>query len=275
MINLQITSPLALRVGCEFVHDASGDTPAVVLVRPNEHTNQVMSEQWTVDPPAPHHDYRDIYGNACRRLTFGRGKSTLRYDAVVHVPPTPADTDWFAREVPVAQLPDDTLIYTLPSRLIPSDQLSDQAWELFGHLQPGWSRIQAICDWVHANLRFSYGTSRPHTTAADVLAAGTGVCRDFAQVSVSFCRALNIPARYAFGYLPDIGVPLSDTPMDFCAWFEAYLGDRWYTFDPRNNQRRIGHVVIGRGRDALDVAMVTVYGDAQLEGMTVWADQSG
>jgi transglutaminase-like putative cysteine protease len=271
---IQIASPLALRVGCEFVHDAGFATPAVVLVRADEREVQVMSEQWTIEPPTLHHDYRDLYGNACRRLTFAPGKTTLRYDAVVHVPPTPADTDWFALEVPVADLPDDTLVYTLPSRLCPSDRLADRAWELFGHLQPGWSRVQAICDWAHANIHFAYGSSQPYTTSADVVEAGTGVCRDFAQVAVSFCRALNIPARYAFGYLPDIGIPLSDAPMDFCAWFEAYLGDRWYTFDPRNNQRRIGHVIIARGRDALDVAMVTTYGDARLETMTVWADKN-
>jgi transglutaminase-like putative cysteine protease len=270
----QIVSPLALRVGCEFVQDAATPTPAVVLVRAEEREHQVMSETWTVDPPTPHHDYRDLYGNACRRLTFMPGKTTLRYDAVVHVPSAPADTDWFAREVPVAELPDDALLFTLPSRLCPSDLLSDRAWELFGHLQPGWSRVQAICDWVHGSIRFAYGTSLPHTTSVDVLDAGTGVCRDFAQIAVSFCRALNIPARYAFGYLPDIGIPYTDAPMDFCAWFEAYLGDRWYTFDPRNNQRRIGHVTIARGRDALDVAMVTTFGDVRLESMTVWADKN-
>jgi transglutaminase-like putative cysteine protease len=267
---------LAIRIGCEFVFEnqTAIPTPSVFLVRPDAQATDVRSEHWSSDPPAPHHDYRDLYGNACRRLNLAPGFTTLRYDAVANVPPTPAETDWSAREVPVAELPDETLLYTLPSRLCPSDALGDRAWELFGGVQPGWSRVQAICDWVNGHLAFSYGTSKPHTTAVDVLEAATGVCRDFAQLAVTFCRALNIPARYAFGYLPDIGVPPVTAAMDFCAWFEAYLGDRWWTFDPRNNQRRIGHIPIARGRDAIDVAMATTYGSARLDKMTVWADQT-
>jgi len=272
---MSVATTLAIRVGCEFVYDAEFPTPAVLLVRPDDHDPAVRlrSEAWTVDPETPHHDYRDMYGNACRRLTFAPGTTSFRYDAVVDVPPAPAETDLTARELPVEELPDDTLVYTLPSRLCVSDLLSDRAWELFGGVAPGWGRVQAICDWVHDHLKFSYGTSLSHTTAADVLEAATGVCRDFAQLSVTFCRALNIPARYCFGYLPDIGVPLTDAEMDFCAWFEAYLGGRWWTFDPRNNQRRIGHIPIARGRDAIDVAMVTTYGSARLDKMTVWADR--
>jgi len=269
---MQVASLLAVRVGCEFVYDADAPTPAVLLVRPDPRDHRVRKETWTISPPTPHHDYRDLYGNVCRRFTFTPGVTTLRYDAHVQVLPTPADTNWEAPELPVERLPDEALVYTLPSRYCLSDQLGDRAWELFGGVEPGWNRVQAICDWVHDNIGFAYGTSRPDTTAVDVLNAGKGVCRDFAQVAISFCRALNIPARYAFGYLPDIGVPPPDAAMDFCAWFEAYLGDRWWTFDPRNNARRIGHIVIARGRDALDVAMVTTYGTAKLESMTVWAD---
>jgi transglutaminase-like putative cysteine protease len=264
---MSIASRLAIRVGCEFVYEAEWPTPAVFLVQPDDREQPVRGVAWTSDPPTAHHDYRDLYGNVCRRLTFAPGTTTLRYDALVD--------DWSAREVPVAALPDETLLFTLPSRLCPSDLLADRAWELFGGVEPGWARVQAICDWVHGNTRFSYGTSRPHTTAADVLEAGIGVCRDFAQLAVTFCRALNVPARYCFGYLPDIGVPPVDAEMDFCAWFEAYLGERWWTFDPRNNQRRIGHIAIARGRDAVDVAMVTTYGSAQLKKMTVWADHTG
>ena len=148
------------------------------------------------------------------------------------------------------------------------------AWQLFGGIDSGWGRVQAICDWVHGNIRFQYGTSNSLTTAADVCSAGVGVCRDFAHLAVTFCRALNIPARYVFGYLPDIGVPPPDAPMDFCAWMEVYLGGRWWTFDPRNNQPRIGRVLVGRGRDALDVAMLTTYGSPRLKKMTVWADET-
>lgn len=271
---MSVASTLAVRVGCEFVYETEWATPSVFLVVPDEREQPVRDARWTSDPPTPHHDYRDLYGNLCRRLTIAPGTTRLRYDALVDVPPAPAQSDVSARQVPVAELPDETLLYTLPSRLCPSDVLSDRAWELFGGAEPGWARVQAVCDWVHGNTRFSYGTSRPHTTAADVLDAGTGVCRDFAQLSIAFCRALNIPARYCFGYLPDIGVPPPEAEMDFCAWFEAYLGERWWTFDPRNNQRRIGHIPIARGRDAVDVAMVTTYGSAQLKKMTVWADQT-
>jgi transglutaminase-like putative cysteine protease len=146
------------------------------------------------------------------------------------------------------------------------------AWQLFGTMEPGWARVQAICDWVHSNIRFQYGSSNSLTTAADVCAQGIGVCRDFAHLAVTFCRALHIPARYVFGYLPDIGVPPPDDPMDFCAWIEVYLAGRWWTFDPRNNEPRVGRVLIGRGRDALDVAMVTTFGSPRLAQMTVWAD---
>jgi transglutaminase-like putative cysteine protease len=269
---MQVASLLAVRVGCEFVYDVDVPTPAVLLVRPDPRECRVRSEEWTTDPRAPHHDYRDMYGNVCRRFTFAPGRTRLRYDATVDVLPTPADTDEEAVELPVQRLPDEALVFTLPSRYCLSDELSDRAWQLFGGVAPGWGRVQAICDWVHENIRFQYGTSRPDTTAAHVLEAGTGVCRDFAHLAITFCRALNIPARYAFGYLPDIGVPPPDAPMDFCAWMEVYLGHRWWTFDPRNNQRRIGHIVIARGRDALDCAMVTTYGAARLETMTVWAD---
>jgi len=177
-----------------------------------------------------------------------------------------------AVQLPVEELPDEALLYTLPSRFCLSDTLSDMAWQLFGTIEPGWARVQAICDWVHGNIRFQYGSSNSLTTAADVCAQGVGVCRDFAHLAVTFCRALNIPARYVFGYLPDIGVPPPDAPMDFCAWMEVYLAGRWWTFDPRNNEPRIGRVLIGRGRDALDVAMVTTYGSPRLAQMTVWAD---
>jgi len=201
------------------------------------------------------------------------GEQVWHYDAIVEVSGELEPYVPDAIQLPVEQLPDETLVYTLPSRFCLSDVLSDQAWSLFGNTEPGWARVQAICDWVHTNIRFQYGTSTPTTTSADVCAQGVGVCRDFAHLAITFCRAMNIPARYAFGYLPDINVAPVDAAMDFCAWFEAYLGDRWYTFDARNNERRIGRVLIGRGRDALDVAMVTSYGSPRLQSMTVWADE--
>jgi transglutaminase-like putative cysteine protease len=172
----------------------------------------------------------------------------------------------------VEDIPGEFLHFTLPSRYCLSDQLMSTAWELFGQTEPGGRRVQAICDWVQGNIQFQYGTSNPMTTAMDVFQARKGVCRDMAHLAISFCRALNIPARYVFGYLPDLYVPPPDSPMDFAAWMEVWLGDRWWTFDPRNNARRVGRVLIGRGRDALDVAMLTTFGPAVFRKMTVWAD---
>jgi transglutaminase-like putative cysteine protease len=233
----------------------------------------LLDEHWDNDPSVPTSRYVDTFGNLCRRVTLPAGQSVLRYSSLVELAGEPDPVAPHARERDASELPDDTLAFTLPSRLCPSDQLGPTAWELFGDVQPGWHRVQAVCDWVHDHLSFGYGTSTSLTTAADVLAAGRGVCRDFAHLGVTFCRALNIPARYSFGYLPDIGVPPPEDPMDFCAWMEVFLDGSWWTFDPRNNRPRIGRVLIGRGRDALDVAMVANFGTAELMSMTVWADE--
>jgi transglutaminase-like putative cysteine protease len=198
----------------------------------------------------------------------------LRYEAVVSVPDATEPADLDARELPVAELPDEALLYTLPSRYVSSDVLADEAWQLFGALPPGYRRVQAICDHVNGSLRFAYGSSTSTTTAADARAAGVGVCRDFTHLAISYCRALNIPARYVFGYLPDLDVDPLPEPMDFAAWMEVLLDGGWWTFDPRNNRRRKGRVLIGRGRDAVDVAMLTTYGGAVLRRMDVWAEET-
>lgn len=268
---------LKVAVGCDFTYTAAAKTPALFLVRPNPAGGglAVLEERWTSTPELPFHDYVDLYGNAFRRVTLPPGPSVLRYDATVDTTSLPDAVDTSAVQLPVDELPDDVLHYTLPSRYCPSDVLADDAWRLFGNTPPTWARVQTIVDYVHEHIRFGYGSSTSTTTALDVFQSGTGVCRDYAHLAITFCRALNVPARYAFGYLPDIDVPPPDAPMDFCAWFEAYLGDRWWTFDPRNNQRRIGRVLIARGRDALDVAMVTSYGSAVLERLDVRADKRG
>ena len=229
---------------------------------------------WEATPPVEMVEYVDLFGNLCDRLTLPPGRSVLRYDAVVEVPGTVDDADPDAPQVPVEELPAETLVHLMPSRLCLSDVLADEAWSLFGRGPVGWRRVQAVCDWVHDGVRYDDADSTSLTTSLDVWHRRAGVCRDYAHLAVTLCRSLNIPARYVFGYLPDIGIPQPDYPMDFCAWFEAWLGDRWWTFDPRNNQRRAGRVVIGRGRDAVDVAMVTTFGSAVLQQMTVWADES-
>jgi transglutaminase-like putative cysteine protease len=263
-----------VRVGCEFRWTAEVATPAVFQVQPYEEGPAVVQRlAWGGEPELLRHGYRDLFGNGCQRMTLPAGTSAQRFDAVVSVPDATEEVDLDAPETPVTEVPDEALAYTMPSRYVLPDVLGDEAWRLFGGVPPGYRRVQAICDHVHSHIAFTHGSSTPLTTAADVYQAGKGVCRDFAHVALSFCRALNIPARYVFGYLPEIEVEPLPEPMDFAAWIEVYLGGSWYTFDPRNNEARKGRVLIGRGRDALDVAMVTTFGGPVLEHMDVWAEE--
>jgi len=261
-----------VRVGCQFEYEAPERTPSLWQVRPcpaGDHC--IVTETW--QPPAPARIYLDAYGNACDRITLPEGRSVLRYDATVDVPATHDPVDLEARQASIEDLPDEAFLYLLPSRFCWPDVLHDAAWQLFEPAKPGWARVQAVCDWIHENIRYEVGASTALTTAQDVWTSRTGVCRDLTQLGVTLCRALNVPARYVAGYLPDIGVVPPDLPMDFCSWFEAWLDGRWWTFDPRNNEPRIGRVVVARGRDALDAAMVTTWGAADLKVMTVWADE--
>jgi transglutaminase-like putative cysteine protease len=262
-----------VRVGCEFIHELSWPVTLVLQVEPRpDAVLGITKARLATEPVVPVRSYIDIYGNVCRRLTLGPGRTRIRYEAEVEVEPGVDEADVDAVQPAVADLPDELLHFTLASRYCESDRLSNTAWALFGAVPEGWSRVQAVVDWVHDNITFAMGSSDTSTGAVEVFVNRRGVCRDFTQLAVAFLRALNIPTRYCFGYLPDIDVPTVPEPMDFAAWLEAYVGDRWYTFDPRNNQRRTGRVVIGRGRDALDVAMLTSYGRAPLEAMRVVAE---
>jgi transglutaminase-like putative cysteine protease len=263
-----------IRVGCDFTYVAEISTPVIFQVQPvNSPQAAIEQEQWASEPPVTIRGYADLYGNPCVRTVLPAGKSSFRYSAVAVVPDATEDASLDAPECAPDALPDDTLIYTLPSRYCLPDVLGDEAWSRFGGLPPGYGRVRAICAHVHGHLTFEYGSSTALSSAADVNLAGRGVCRDFTHLAISFCRALNIPARYVFGYLPDLDVPPDPAPMDFAAWMEAWLGDRWWTFDPRNNTRRKGRIVIGRGRDASDVAMATTFGGPLLESMFVQAEE--
>ncbi|WP_158841792.1 transglutaminase-like domain-containing protein [Saccharothrix deserti] len=261
-----------IAVGCEFVYHAEIPTPTVFQVQPrDEPPVTTLEEHHTTTPETPTGHYTDLYGNRCLRLVLPAGRSTFRYQALVDVPDATEDADENAPELPPAQLPDDVLLYTLPSRYCLPDLLGDEAWSRFGSTPTGYRRVQAICDHVNSHLEFRYGSTTAQSTSYDVNTSGFGVCRDFTHLAISFCRSLNIPARYVFGYLPDIDV--NPDPMDFAAWMEVWLGGRWWTFDPRNNRRLTGRVVIGRGRDASDVAMATTFGGPVLESMVVTAQE--
>jgi transglutaminase-like putative cysteine protease len=265
-----------INAGCEFEYDSAAASPAVVLVQPHpDPAHRVLSETWVIEPAVARHGYQDGFRNRCQRLILPEGVCKLRYDATIEIS---GDPDPVALETPqlmVEDLPDEVIAYTLASRYCQTEALSQVAWHLFGQSPLGWGRVQAVCDWIHVNIRYGLLKSTPMTTAVDVYVAGGGMCRDFAHLAITFCRALNIPARYVFGYMPDIGVPGPFPPMDFHAWFEVYLGDRWWTFDARFNTPRIGRIPIGIGRDAVDVAMITTYGPANFRRMTVWTDEVG
>jgi transglutaminase-like putative cysteine protease len=263
--------PLALTVGCNFGLQSFQPASAIAQVAPRLQSGlSIEEERWKTN--APHHSYLDRYGNRCERFELSSGDSQIGYEAHVLID-RPADLiEPAARETPVESLPDEVLSLVMPSRFCLPDELGHEAWQRFGALSPGWSRVQAIVDYVHDVLEFLPGASNPWTTAADAYRARQGVCRDFAHLAITFCRAMNIPARYVFGYIPDIGVPPPSEPMDFAAWFEAYLDGRWYTFDARNNTPRTGRVIVGRGRDAIDVALITSFGPLTLTDFNVRAE---
>jgi transglutaminase-like putative cysteine protease len=261
---------LALRVGCTFEVFTHQPAEAIMQVAPRPQPGlSIRDERWSAE--AFHHCYVDHHGNRCERITLASGSSTVSYDADVVVA-HPADVIVpSAAEHLIDTLPDEVLSFTMPSRFCLPDELGHEAWERFGAVTPGWERVQAIVDCVHNHLEFTPGGSNPWTTAADAYRAGQGVCRDFAHLAITFCRALNIPARYVFGYIPDVDVPPPSEAMDFAAWFEAYLDGHWYTFDARNNTPRTGRVIVGRGRDAVDVALITSFGPLTLNGFEVRA----
>jgi transglutaminase-like putative cysteine protease len=235
---------------------------------------RVVSDLLVCSTGVETHTFVDGYGNRCRRVSLPAGEAEIEYLASLDVDDRLDPADQTASQLSPDELPNSALPFLLPSRYCESDLLADQAWSLFSDTAPGWLRVQAIVDWVHDLIDFDYSRASSSHTAASVLRDKIGVCRDYTHVAIALCRALNIPARYAFGYLPDIDVPDPGLPMDFCAWMEVMIGGRWYTFDVRNNQRRKGRVVIGRGRDAADVAMVTSYGPAPLLEMSVTAEQA-
>jgi transglutaminase-like putative cysteine protease len=246
---------------------------AMLKVHPARRADLLEQDEIRVAPNAIRDEYIDSFGNLCIRIAAPQGRLSLSNFTLVRDSGAPDPVDWNAPQIPTENLPPETLQFLLASRYCEVDRLSDLAWNLFGNTGPGWPTVQAICDWVNQNTTFGYNFARSTKTSIDVSLERQGVCRDFQHLAVTLCRAMHIPARYATGYLGDIGVPISPSPMDFSAWFEAYLGDRWWTFDARHNTPRIGRVLIATGRDAADVAITTSFGSSKLTRFNVITEE--
>ena len=268
---------MKIRVGFEMVYDCPQPTPIIFTL--NVHFTRVSDlvgrDDLSFDPPVPISAYRDSFGNWCTRIVAPTGRLRVSADAVVRDSGVPDVVVPQAQQLPVPDLPDETLLFLLGSRYCETDKLSEIAWNLFGQAPTGWGRVQAICDYVNGHITFGYENARMTRSALEAYYDRTGVCRDFTHLAIAFCRCMNIPARYCTGYLGDIGMPPPYGTMDFAAWFEVFLGGQWYTFDARNNTPRIGRVLIARGRDASDVALSSTFGPNTLESFKVWTDEVG
>jgi transglutaminase-like putative cysteine protease len=268
---------MKFRVGYEMRYFFPQPTPAMLIL--NIHFTRVSDlaapDHIVLNPSVPISSYRDGFGNWCSKIIAPAGRVSISAEAVVRDSGLPDPVAPGAGQVPVEEVPDEALAFLMASRFCESDKLLDLAWSLFEHETPGWGQVQAICNFVHQRIAFGYEHARPTRTAAEAYQECRGVCRDYAHLAIGFCRALNIPARYCTGYLGDVGMQPPYPPGDFAAWFEAFLGGRWHTFDPRNNVPRIGRVLIARGRDAADVAVVTTFGPNTLESFRVWAEEIG
>lgn len=266
---------IQMRVGYEIVYDCPQPTPMILTL--NIHYTRVsdivVHDHLIARPSIPITAYRDAFGNWCSRIVAPKGEIRLSADALINDTGEPDIVVASARQHMVQDLPEETLVFLLGSRYCETDLLSEVAWKLFGNSPTGWGRIQTICDFVHEHLTFGYEHARFTKTAWEAFNEQNGVCRDYTHLAIAFCRCMNIPARYCTGYLSDIGIPPPYGPMDFAAWFEAYLDGHWYTFDARNNEPRIGRVLIARGRDAADVAISSTFGPNTLKSFNVWADE--
>jgi len=266
---------MLIRIGYELVYSCPKPTPMILTlsVHYSRASDLVAPDHLITDPPIPIKSYRDSFGNWCNRIVAPQGRLRITSDACVRDTGQHELVIYNARQTEVQDLPEETLVFLLGSRYCETDLLSEIAWGLFAQAPMGWARVQAICDFVHQHISFGYEHANATKTAWQVFNEKKGVCRDYAHLAITFCRCMNIPARYCTGYLGDIGMPPPYGPMDFAGWFEAWLDGRWQTFDARNNVPRIGRVLIARGRDASDVAISTTFGPNTLETFKVWTDE--
>lgn len=265
---------LTIRCGLEFTYEAAMPTPILLVVQPRDGAWQrIEAEALHFGAGVEVEQGEDAHGNTVHRFVLPAGRTTVRHDAMVAVPSVTEDFGRIDEPVPVEELSADLLRYTLPSRYCDSDRLMDFAFQRFGNVPHGLQRVQAICDWVHRNIQYRFGTGSPHTAASEIINQGYGVCRDFAHCAIALCRCFNIPTRYVTGYVPDVACEDPGTPMDFHAYMEVYVAHRWYTFDARFNVPRVGRIKIACGLDAVDGAFSTLYGAATLSSFLVWAYQ--
>ena len=265
---------LTVRVVCHIAYETSVPTPAFFVLKPRlEGKVLVYQEKLSFGIGLPSYEFQDSYDNITCRSMLMPGRNDIRHDALVAVSSLPDSRVGAEQAVSVAQLPTELLRYTLPSRYCDSDKLLNFAWNLFGSIPHGLQRVQAICDWVHTNIEYRFGSGRNDLSASEIIERRYGVCRDFAHVAIALCRAFNLPARYVTGHLPDIEYIDPGVPMDFHGYCEVYLGREWFTFDPRYNVPRIGRVKVAHGLDAVDGAFGTIYGEAKLTYFEIWAYQ--
>jgi transglutaminase-like putative cysteine protease len=268
---------LKIQAGFEIAFECAAPTPMLLMVhvRPERKQDLETPEKLVVTPPVPYRTYLDRFGNRGTRLVAPPGRMTLSNHFTIRDSGVQESMPWGAGQAEVDDLPDDVLLFLLGSRYCDTDRMATEAWKLFGQIAPGWPRVQAILDYTHARIKFGYAFARPDRTASEGHAERKGVCRDFAHLAITLCRCMNIPARYCTGYLGDIGVPADPSPMDFSAWFEAYLGGAWHTLDARHNAPRIGRILMARGRDATDAAISTAFGAATLVRFDVVTREAG
>jgi len=264
-----------LRTGFELIYSFPQPTPIILVVNIHESrsSNIVVPDHLVTEPWIPLSGYRDVFGNRCHRGIAPAGRLRLSTNCTIRDSGFPDEMTFGAKQSSVENLPEDVLTFLLGSRYCETDRLSEMAWHLFSHVAPGFSRVQAICDYVHNHISFNYQNARSTRSAVEAFNERTGVCRDYAHLAIAFCRCMNIPARYCTGYLSDLGTQPPYGVGDFAAWLEVWIGNRWHTFDPRNNMPRVGRVLMARGRDASDVAIATTFGPNTLERFTVWTDE--
>jgi transglutaminase-like putative cysteine protease len=266
---------MRIRAGFEVTYHCPAPASAVLTlnVHPTRRADLETPDVLTNDRGVSMGQYVDGFGNICTRVVLPAGSTTFSSSFIVKDSGNPDCVFPNAKLTPVSQLPDEVMVYLLGSRYCETDRMSEMAWSLFGGTQPGWARVQSILDYTHERITFGYQHARSTRTGWEAHEEGLGVCRDFAHLAITLCRCMSVPARYCTGYLGDIGVPVSDSPMDFSAWFEAFLDGAWHTFDARHNMPRIGRILIARGRDATDAAIATTYGAATLTNFKVVTDE--